>query len=145
MKQELRVELINSFLQFFTIFLGVFALYLHNSILPWIYLGIIIVIFIADLYFCCTRCEKYGKFCHALGGLLASKLFRQRENKPMKFDDEFYMLSILFLILFPLPFLLYYQDWLLITIYVISATLMFWYRRKTICKKCKSEWCCLKN
>ena len=145
MSKDLRLEIINGLLMFFVLFLGFFSLYLHNNILYYVYLALAGSVFIANAYFCCTRCDKYGKFCHSMAGLFAKVFFAKRENKPVEFDDKFYVSSIMLLMLFPLPFLLYYQDWMMIALYVIAATLMFWYRKRTICKKCSSEWCSFKN
>ncbi|MBU0687785.1 MAG: hypothetical protein KKB81_08105 [Candidatus Margulisbacteria bacterium] len=145
MKKELKVNLINSSLLILTLAIGFFALYLHNDLLPYLYLVLAAAIYVSNSYFCCTRCEKYGKVCYTCAGLFAKKFFRRRENKAVKFDDEFYVVSMLVLILAPLPFLLYYQDWLFIILYVVVATVLFWYKHQTVCKDCGNSWCMLRN
>ena len=122
---------------------GTFALYLHNNLLPYIYFIFSIGVVIAHAYLYCTRCKYYGKNCYISCGLLSKKLFKNRHLGPLEPDDSI-CASLWFLVfIFPVPFLLYYQDWILIIIYLIISISWFIQHNKTACPKCENTWCAL--
>lgn len=120
---------------------GIFALYLHNLLLPYIYFVLAIAVYITHAYFACTRCFYYGKMCYILGGLISPRLFKARRQGPLDPDDA--VVGTIWMILgaFPLPFLIYYQDWLLTFVYLSLTVGWFYYRKRIVCVKCKNAWC----
>ncbi|MFC1766936.1 hypothetical protein ACFLZ2_00060 [Candidatus Margulisiibacteriota bacterium] len=120
---------------------GIFTLYVHNNLLPYIYAAFSIGVIIMHTYLYCTRCKHYGENCYISGGMLAKKLFKSRHMGPIDPDDSICASLWLLVALFPIPFLLYYQSWLLIFIYLIIVTSWFLQHSQTACPKCENDWC----
>ena len=120
---------------------GTFTLYLHNILLPYIFFAYAVAVYIIHAYMACTRCLYYGKPCYMLGGLFSGRFFKARKPGPLDPDDAIVETIWMILAVFPLPFLIYYQDWLLILIYSILAGGWFYYKKRIICKQCKNTWC----
>lgn len=120
---------------------GVFALYYHNTVLPYIYLAFAVGTLFAHLYLACTRCFYYGKKCYILGGLASSAIFKERKEGPLDPDDAIVSALWFLLTLFPIPFLIYYQDWILLLIFISMFTGWYTFRKRNICSYCKNEWC----
>ena len=120
---------------------GAFALYSHNILLPYIFLACALAIYTANAYLACTRCYYFGKGCYILGGLFSSRIFKARRQGPVDPDDAIVGAIWFILGVFPLPFLIYYQDWLLALIYLAVTAPWFYYRKRVICSRCKTEWC----
>jgi len=60
--------------------------------------------------------------------------------------DDAILASLWFLVaMFPIPFLLYYQDNLLILLYTAVFVGWFYLHNNTACPKCDNTWCRLKN
>lgn len=125
----------------FCIGFGTFTLYVHNNLLPFIYLIFAAGVIIAHTYLYCTRCVYYGKECYIFGGLVSKWFFKARHQGPMDPDDAI-TASLWFLVaMFPVPFLLYYQDVLLAVIYVAIFWGWFYAHGKTACQICDNKWC----
>jgi len=122
---------------------GYFALYVHNNLLPYIYVIFAAGVIFAHTYFYCTRCVYYGKECYIFGGLLAKRLFKGRREGPLDPDDSVTASLWLLIALFPVPFLLYYQDILLAVIYVALFWSLSYAHSFTACKICNNTWCAL--
>ena len=120
---------------------GTFALYSHNLLLPYIYIALAIANYFAHLYLACTRCVYYGKRCYILGGIVAPSFFKERAESPMDPDDAISATLWFVLGIFPVPFLLYYQDWVLLVIYSALTYGWFYYRKTMFCTKCENAWC----
>jgi len=132
---------LNIFGMIIWILFGTFALYVHNNLLPVIYIIFAVGVVIAHSYFYCARCFYYGKTCYIYGGILSKKLFKGRHEGPMDPDDAI-TASLWFLVaMFPVPFLLYYQDNLLIVIYTAIFLGWFYIHNNTACPKCDNRWC----
>jgi hypothetical protein len=101
---------LNIFFLGLSVCIGVFALYLHNNLLHYIYFLLVLCVIIAP--------KRYGKLD---GPLLVS--------------------AWAIMALFPLPFLLYYQDYLISVIYTVTFWLWFVINSDTDCTQCKNEWC----
>jgi hypothetical protein len=101
---------LNIFFLGLSVCIGVFALYVHNNLLHYIYLALALCVIIAP--------KRYGKLD---GPLLVS--------------------AWAILALFPLPFLLYYQDYLIAVIYIVTFWLWFVINSSSDCSNCKSSWC----
>jgi hypothetical protein len=121
--------------------IGTFALFAHNLILPYLFLGYAAGTYLSHMYLACTRCYYFGKACYLMGGLLAPKLYRMRKEGPLDPDDSISSTLWFFLGVFPIPFLLYCQDWPFLAAYTVLTYGWFFYRRKLICRKCKNDWC----
>jgi hypothetical protein len=126
---------------FLWIMLGVFSLFLHNLALPYIFLIYAIVMYASHLYLACTRCHYFGRSCYLMGGLAAPMIFKARKQGPQEPDDS--ILSTLWLVLgiFPVPFLIYYQDWFWAVLYSVATYGWFYYRNKAVCSRCENGWC----
>ncbi len=124
-----------------SILLGAFALFIHNNLLPYLYLIFVIGASFAHLYFACTRCVYYDKDCYILGGRAAKLFFKGRREGPMDPDDSIVSTIWFLLAIFPVPFLLYYQDWLLLLIYLLPTIGWFYNRKKSVCINCGNAWC----
>jgi|GEM_PF-2084775 len=125
--------------------LGVFGLYAHNLVLPYIFLMYSALNCFAHLYLSCTRCSFFGRPCCLMGGMLSERFFKARHRGPMDPDDSISEALWLIQGVFPIPFLLYYQDWLMFAAYSALAYGWFYYRKKFICRKCGNEWCVKKK
>jgi hypothetical protein len=123
------------------ILFGTFTLYVHNNLLPLIYLAYSICVIIAHTYLYCTRCVYYGKDCYIFGGRISKKYFKARHNGPMDPDDAITASLWMMVALFPLPFLLYYQDIILASIYLIFFWGWFYIHKSTACTICDNKWC----
>jgi hypothetical protein len=120
---------------------GILALYYHNSVLPYLYLALAAGTIASHLYLACTRCFYYGKKCYALGGLASAAIFKQRKEGPLDPDDAINASLWFLLTAFPIPFLIYYQDWVLVSIYVVLFSGWYAARKSNVCRYCKNEWC----
>ena len=123
------------------VFLGFFSLYSHNLLLQYIYLIFALGNFASHLYLACTRCAYFGKRCYILGGRLAPSFFKQRAESPLDPDDAISSTMWFILGIFPVPFLLYYQDWILLLLYSALTYGWFYYRKAMFCTKCGNGWC----
>ena len=123
------------------ILIGSVSLWLHNLVLPYIYVAFAAAIYFAHLYLSCTRCCYFGKECYLLGGILSPKFFKERAETPLDPDDSISSALWFSLGVFPVPFLLYYQDFIWAIIYSAAAYGWFYWRKNYICKKCESGWC----
>lgn len=134
---------VNIALLAFCIGFGTFILYLHNNLLPLIYMAFAVGVIFAHTYFYCTRCVYYGKECYIFGGLLSKQFFKGRHEGPLDPDDAV-TASLWFMVaMFPVPFLLYYQDLLPAAIYVIFFWGWFFAHSNTACQICDNKWCAL--
>ena len=122
---------------------GVFALYAHNDLLPFIYIAFSIGVIFAHTYLYCTRCKHYGENCYVSCGIFSRNLFKNRHMGPLDPDDSICASLWLLVALFPVPFLLYYQDWFLILVFLIIVTGWFFQHAQTACPKCGNTWCAL--
>jgi hypothetical protein len=120
---------------------GAFTLYAHNLVLPYLYLASAMATYYSHLYLACTRCVYYGKRCYLLGGIASPHFFKEREESPMDPDDSLSATAWFILGIFPVPFLLYYQDWVLLIIYSALTYGWFYYRKNIFCNKCENVWC----
>ncbi len=120
---------------------GVFALYSYNTLLPYIFFASAVGIYIAHAYLACTRCFYFDKMCYILGGFFSSRFFKARREGPLDPDDAIVGAIWLILGVFPVPFLVYYQDWLFTLIYCILAGSWFYFRKRIVYAKCKNQWC----
>jgi hypothetical protein len=120
---------------------GAFALWVHNLLLPYLFLGYAALVYVAHLYLNCTRCAYFEKQCCLLGGLLSPKLFKARPQSHKEPDDSISSALWFTLGIFPAPFLLYYQDWFLLLVYCVVTYGWFYYRKTILCKKCDNGWC----
>lgn len=134
---------INAALLALSVGLGTFALYVHNNLLPYIYLIFGLGVMVAHIYLYCTRCVYYGKECYIFGGLLAKRFFKGRHEGPMDPDDALIASLWFMLAMFPVPFLLYYQDLLLAGVYVLFFWGWFLAHSRTACLICDNTWCTL--
>ncbi len=142
MEEYTKKEAALSFVWFiFWVGIGVFALYVHNLVLPYIFLGYAAATYFSHLYIACTRCHYFGKTCYLMGGLVSPKFFKARKQGPLDPDDSISGALWFILGVFPIPFLLYYQDWLLLVGYSVLTYGWCVYRKKKICSKCNNEWC----
>lgn len=123
-----------------SLFLGAFSLYLHNSILPVLYIVFAFCVIIAHAKFFCTKCVYYGKDCYIHGAKLAKRYFER--SGPGSADDDAMVLSLwLLLAMLPVPFLLYYQDFIMSGIYLSSAFFAFYVHNNTACTVCDNTRC----
>lgn len=122
---------------------GIFTLYVHNNLLPYIYGIFSVSVIIAHAYLYCTRCKYYGKNCYVSVGLLSRNLFKGRKIGPLDPDDSICASLWILVAMFPIPFLLYYQDWFLIVIYLAVVIGWFFQHGQTACPKCENTWCTL--
>ena len=132
--------LFTSWLIIWVIF-GTFSLYSHNILLPYIFFFFAIAVYISHLYLACTRCFYFGKLCYIFGGIASHKIFKPRAQGPQDPDDSAVEALWLILGVFPVPFLLYYQDWLLLAVYAVLTYGWFYFRKRNICAKCENAWC----
>jgi len=122
---------------------GIFSLYVHNNLLPYIYAAFCVGVAIAHFYLYCTRCPHYGQNCYIMGGAMSKNMFRNRKTGPLDPDDSICASLWLLVAMFPVSFLLYYQDWVLIFIYLCIVTGWFLQHSQTACPKCGNTWCAL--
>ena len=96
---------------------GFFSLWLHNDLLPWIF-------FFYSFWLLAVAAYKYKnnkKVEEILSGADVMQLIFERKlslKKQSIFSRE---LSWLVMTLFPIPFLLYYLDWKMITLYLVMG------------------------
>jgi len=142
MEQYSNNEAAFSFVWFFIwVSVGFYSLYVHNLVLPYIFLATAIGTYASHMYLACTRCSYFGKTCYLAGGLVAPKFFKPRHQGPLDPDDSISATAWFILGVFPVPFLLYYQDWILLAAYSAITYGWYWHRKRAICKKCRNEWC----
>lgn len=124
---------------------GTFALYVHNNLLPFIYVIFAAGVIYSHVYLYCTRCASYGKDCYIFGGQLSKKLFPKRHEGPRDPDDAIMASLWLLVALFPVPFLLYYEDYILTAVYILMFWGWFFIHSVTACSSCDNLWCGLNN
>lgn len=120
---------------------GTVALYLHNNLLPYIYFIFAVCVIIAHVRMYCTRCAYYGKECYIFGGLIAKRFFKARHEGPVDPDDAILASAWILLAMFPVPFLLYYQDIIMAAIYILLFWGWFYAHKVTACANCDNLWC----
>lgn len=120
---------------------GVFSLYLHNLVLPYIYAAYVLLLCTSHLYLACTRCPYFGLPCYLRGGLLSKKLFKARREGSLEPDDSILAAAWLILGVFPIPFLIYYRDWFWAVVFAALASGWFYSRKRFICRRCENDWC----
>jgi hypothetical protein len=123
------------------IFWGTFSLWAHNNLLYYIYLIFALCVIIAHASLYCSRCVNYGKDCYILGGLLSRQLFKKRHQGSNETDDAIMASLWILLAVFPIPFLLYYQDYLLAAVCLLLFWGWFYLHKQTACSKCENIWC----
>jgi len=123
------------------IIFGTFALYVHNNLLPYIYFAYAASVIIAHTYLYCTRCVYFGKDCYIFGGRISKMYFKARHQGPLDPDDAITASLWFILAMFPVPFLLYYQDYGLTALYVILFWGWFFAHSQTACWICANKWC----
>ena len=136
-------RIINIIWIFIWISVGTFTLYMHNNLLPYIFIIFAIGTIMAHTYLYCTRCKHYGENCYIFGGMISQNWFKKREMSSLDPDDSICASLWIILAIFPAPFLLYYQDWFLLAVYLFSAIGWFLQHRQTACPKCENTWCSL--
>ena len=120
---------------------GTFTLYVHNNLLPVIYALFSVGVILAHTYFYCTRCVYYGKECYIFGGLISKSLFKGRREGPKDPDDAIMASLWLMVALFPVPFLLYYEDYVLAAVFIALFWTWFLIHGLTACSNCDNLWC----
>lgn len=120
---------------------GIFTLYIHNSILPYVYFIFAVCVIIAHSYLYCTRCVYYGKDCYIFGGRFSKVFFKARRPGSVDPDDAITASLWFLLAMFPVPFLLYYMDLILAAVYVGLFCAWFYIHNNTACRICGNEWC----
>ena len=123
------------------ILFGTFTLYIHNNLLPYVQIFFAAGVIFAHTYLYCTRCFYYGKDCYIFGGRTSKIFFKGRHEGPLDPDDAIAASLWFFLAMFPIPFLLYYQDNLLLVIYTLIFLGWFYMHNNTACPKCNNTWC----
>lgn len=123
------------------ILFGTFTLYVHNNLLPYIYFLLAVCVIIGHAYLYCTRCVYYGKSCYIFGGIISERLFKERHKGPVDPDDAVIASAWIVLAMFPVPFLLYYQDMLLTAAYILIFWGWFYAHSRTACSCCDNLWC----
>jgi hypothetical protein len=125
----------------FWVFLGFFSLFLHNLILPYIYLILAAITAASLLYIVCRRCSYFGRECHLLGGIAASRIWNKETREKTEKDEIISSILTVSLVLFPVPFLLYYLDWAFLFLYLLASLGWFVYRKNFVCIKCRNKTC----
>ncbi len=120
---------------------GTFTLYVHNDLLPVIYALFSVGVIFSHTYLYCTRCVYYGKDCYIFGGLISKSFFKWRHEGPKDPDDAILASLWLLVALFPVPFLLYYEDYLLAAVFTVLFWTWFWIHGLTACSNCGNLWC----
>jgi hypothetical protein len=120
---------------------GVFTLYVHNNVLPYLYALLAVFTLVIHMRFYCTRCLYYGKDCYILGGHFSKLFYKPRHNGPADPDDAMVASLWVILALFPVPFLLYYQDIVLALVYTAFFWGWFMIHKQTACEICGNKWC----
>ena len=143
MSSLVTARFVNIALLAFCIGFGTFTLYVHNNVLPYIYVVFSLGVIAAHIYLYCTRCVYFGKDCYIFGGLLSKRFFKARHEGPLDPDDAI-TASLWFLVaIFPVPFLLYYQDVLLTAVYIALFWGWLYAHSMTACQICDNKWCSL--
>lgn len=124
---------------------GIFTLYVHNNLLPYVYFIFAVCVIIAHSYLYCTRCFYYGKDCYIFGGRLSKMCFKARRQGPAEPDDAITASLWFLLLMFPVPFLLYYMDLMLASVYVVLFWAWFFVHNHTACRICDNSWCGLNH
>jgi hypothetical protein len=124
-----------------SIVFGTVALYIHNNLLPYVYFLFAVCVIMSHVRLYCTRCAYYGRECYIFGGLLAKGLFKARHKGPLDPEDAILASAWILLALFPVPFLLYYQDVVLAAIYILLFWGWFYAHGVTACANCENIWC----
>jgi hypothetical protein len=120
---------------------GTFTLYMHNNLLPYIYFLFCVGVIFAHTYLYCTRCVYYGKECYIFGGLISNRLFKGRREGPLDPDDAALASLWLLVAMFPVPFLLYYEDYILTAVFIALFWGWFFLHSRTACSSCDNLWC----
>jgi len=124
---------------------GTFALYVHNNLLPYIYFIFSGGVILAHTRLYCTRCAYYGKDCYIFGGLLSKSLFKKRREGAQDPDDSIMASLWLVVAMFPVPFLLYYEDYILTGAFIVLFWAWFLMHSVTACSSCDNLWCGMNN
>jgi hypothetical protein len=134
-------RLVNVPLLAICILFGTYTLYAHNNLLPFIYFLFSAGVIFAHMYLYCTRCANFGKECYIFGGLISKMFFKGRREGPRDPDDAV-LASLWFLVaFFPVPFLLYYEDYLLAAVFISLFWGWFFLHSITACGSCDNLWC----
>jgi hypothetical protein len=120
---------------------GTFTLYVHNNLLPFIYFLFAIGVVFAHTYLYCTRCVYFGKECYIFGGLISKYFFDGRHEGPSDPEDALLASLWLMVAVFPVPFLLYYEDYLLAAVSISLFWGWFFLHGVTACSSCDNLWC----
>jgi hypothetical protein len=120
---------------------GTFTLFVHNDLLPLIYVLFSAGVIFSHTYLYCTRCVYYGKECYIFGGLISKSFFKGRREGPKDPDDALVASLWLLVAVFPVPFLLYYEDYLLAAVFTLLFWTWFWIHGLTACSNCANLWC----
>jgi hypothetical protein len=121
--------------------IGIFGLASHSLVFPYFFFGFSVAVLVAHLFLACTRCYHYGRGCYSFGGQLSKRIFSPRKIGPKEPDDSIQAALWFFLMMLPIPFLLYYQDWLWAGIYIVASFGWYIQHKFTACGKCQNEWC----
>jgi hypothetical protein len=123
------------------ILFGTFALFVHNNLLPLVYFVFSAGVIIAHVKLYCTRCAYYGKDCYIFGGLISKLFFRKRHEGPNEQEDALIASLWLLVAMFPVPFLLYYEDYALTAVFIVLFWGWFFLHSMTACSSCDNLWC----
>jgi hypothetical protein len=73
--------------------------------------------------------------------MLSKRFFKARHEGPMDLDDAITASLWILLAVFPVPFLLYYQDIFLTAVYILIFWGWFYLHKSTACADCENTWC----
>ena len=107
-----------------------------------IWLAVLFLMIYPFRYFVCARCPYYGKPC-AFYGLdrLIPRMFKKQEGRSMKNGFYLDMISIGFLLLFPLPDMWRYGGALLLIVWLALLTVFYLHLTLNACSVCPLTFC----